>query len=105
MHTENETILQEAQRLVYGDREAAYSHPYTDFTRIASVWSGYLDGHPITPSDVAQMMVLLKVCRARVDIVHGRPPKRDSLVDTAGYAECASRVAEREVELAAERGR
>jgi 5'(3')-deoxyribonucleotidase len=94
-----ETVLEEAQRLVYGDREAAYSHPFNDFLRIARVWSGYLDGVNITPGDVAQMMVMLKSCRARVDIVHNRPVKRDTLVDIAGYGECARRVSEREAEL------
>jgi hypothetical protein len=90
------TVLQEAQKLVYGDREAAYSHPYDDFKRIAGMWSAYLDGVKITPQDVAQMMVLLKTARVRVDVVHGRKPKRDTLIDIAGYAECGSRVAEKE---------
>lgn len=92
-----ESVLQEAQRLVYGDREAAYSHPFDDFQRIARMWSGYLDGVKITPQDVAQLMVLLKVARVRVDVVHNRRPKRDTLVDIAGYSECGYRVSEREV--------
>lgn len=88
------TMLARAEKLVYGDREAAYSHPYDDFSRIAGVWSAYL-GVAITAADVAQMMIGLKMCRARVDIVHGRAVKDDTVVDEAGYAECASRINER----------
>lgn len=94
-----QTILEEAQSLVYGDREAAYSHPYDDFARIAGVWGSYI-GCAITPLDVAMLMAMLKVCRVKVDIDHFRPPKRDSLVDLAGYAECGNRVAERMAEMA-----
>lgn len=93
--TEPSTVLDEAKALVYGDREAAYGHPYHDFKRIADVWTGYLAGRSeLTPADVPQMMLLLKACRAAVDIERGKPPKHDTIVDEAGYAECAHRVAE-----------
>jgi hypothetical protein len=34
----SETILEEAQRLVHGDRGAAYGHPYDDYLCTAAFW-------------------------------------------------------------------
>jgi len=62
----------------YGDMEAS-------FGRIADFWSAYLN-IGITSWDVAQMMILLKVSRAKTS------RKRDTLVDIIGYAECAEKV-------------
>lgn len=81
------TVLQEAAALIDGDRAEQYGDPRESFARIAEMWTGYL-GVGITPADVAHMMILLKVSRAKTT-----PGHRDSLVDIAGYAALAERVA------------
>lgn len=48
---------------------------------ISEYWSEYLDKN-ITASDVAALMILLKVARIKND-----PRKVDSWVDVAGYAD------------------
>lgn len=75
-------VLQEAQALVLGDRNADYGHPRQEFERIARLWSAYT-GATIFPEDVPMMLILLKAARER----HAH--KRDNLVDIAGYALCA----------------
>jgi hypothetical protein len=86
-----QTILQEAQALVYGDREKQYSHPIRDYGKTAGMWSAFLKekllpGAVITPEEAVLMMVLLKVSR------EGFRHKRDNLVDGAGYFACAERI-------------
>lgn len=73
-----ETILEEAQRLVLGARQADYGHPFHDFSRTAMMWSAILD-RPISPEEVALCMVALKLSR------EVNKPKRDNRVDAAGY--------------------
>ena len=77
------SIIEEAKSIVAGDRANDYGDVNESFTRIAALWSAYT-GATITPWDVAQMMILLKVSRAKTS------QKRDTLVDIIGYAECAS---------------
>lgn len=74
----NETILEEAQRMVYGDRQADYGSVTENFSNIARLWS-VIVGKDITPEQVGLMMVTLKVARQM------NKPKRDNLVDGAGY--------------------
>lgn len=76
------SILDEAAAITSVDRQAAYGHPRANFGRIAALWSGYL-GFEVTPRQVALCMCLVKVARD----VHA--PKRDNLVDLAGYARTA----------------
>jgi hypothetical protein len=82
------TILEEAQKLVYGDRNAAYGHPHDDYTRTAKIWSAIL-GIDVTPLQACLCMIGVKISRE----VHGH--RRDTLVDIAGYADCCQRIAER----------
>ena len=82
-----ESITDEAKTIVAGDRASDYGDANESFTRIAKLWSAYT-GTIITPWDVAQMMILLKVSRAKTS------RKRDTLVDIVGYAECASKLEE-----------
>lgn len=79
------TILTEAQRLVFGPREADYGHPHTDFTRTAKIWSAILDTE-VTAKQAALCMVGVKLSRE----VHR--PKSDNRVDIAGYAAVADRI-------------
>ena len=81
-----ESILQEAIRCVCGEREQQYGSPENNFKTIADLWSTYLS-HDITPTDVAAMMILLKV--ARVSSGNG---KNDNWVDIAGYAACGGEL-------------
>lgn len=80
-----QTITDEAKAIVDGDRANDYGNANESFSRIAKLWSAYT-GITISPWDVAQMMILLKVSRAKTS------RKRDTLVDIVGYAECASKL-------------
>jgi hypothetical protein len=72
-------ILEEANSLVHGDRQAAYGHPLDDFSRTAKMWSAIL-GHEVTAEQVGLCMCAVKLSR------QVNKPKRDNLVDLAGYA-------------------
>jgi nucleoside 2-deoxyribosyltransferase len=84
------TVLQEADELIHGDRNASYGPPNQDFQRTASMWTGLLqfklkEGESIRSQDVAWMMMMLKASRAQ------HSDKRDHYVDAAGYAGCGWR--------------
>lgn len=82
-----ETILQEAQRLVHGDRNEAYGNPFDDFSKTARMWSVVL-GVDVTPEQVGLCMCCVKISRQ----LHA--PKRDNLTDLAGYAATVQMVVE-----------
>ncbi len=89
MSETTETVLQEAQRLVHGDRGAAYGHPSSDYQATVDMWRAmilrrYGVDVPLTPDFGCLMMMAVKLSR------EAGKPKRDNLVDAAGYAECAS---------------
>lgn len=67
-------------------RAQHYGDPRPNLERIAGLWSAYI-GRTLTAHDVAQMMVLLKVARAKIDPWH-----EDNYVDMVGYAEIAQQV-------------
>ena len=86
----DKTILQEAQELVFGPRQAIYGHPMDDFGRTARLWTAYLGPRApagVTAADVALMMCLLKMARLMES-----PDHRDSVTDLAGYAATYARV-------------
>lgn len=74
-----ETTLIEANRLINGDRQAAYGHPLDDFTRTGRMWAAILGIQEVTAEQVALCMVAVKVSR------ECQLHKRDNLVDMAGY--------------------
>lgn len=92
-YAEPESILQEAQRITRGDRNADYGHPLEDWSRIAEFWT-------IANQDILKpgasfdaergllMMILMKLSR---DLFQA---KRDTRVDIAGYADCMERTRE-----------
>jgi len=83
----SDNVLEEANQLIYGDRNKAYGHPRDNMGRIAELWSNYL-GYKVNPTDVTMMMILVKVARFR------HAPSRDNLVDIAGYAGVCDRLSE-----------
>lgn len=83
------SILTEAHKIVYGDRQRDYGHPAADFSRTASLANVLLGGklrEDLDARDVALFMVCVKLSR------EVNEHKRDNLVDAAGYLECLSRV-------------
>ncbi len=79
----SESILQEAHRLTHGDRNKDYGPPLDDYTRTANLVSALLAHklkEPLTASEMAMTMICVKLSRQ----VHS--PKRDNMVDAAGYA-------------------
>ncbi len=79
------SITQEAQDIVHGERQQDYGDMGESFRRIAGLWSAYLGRH-IDVFDVAKMMILLKVSRAK------NQNHRDSYVDIVGYVECIDKL-------------
>ena len=80
-------ILEEASNLVDGDRGEDYGHPIHDFARTAQIWEAIL-GCDVTPEQVALCMVGVKISR------QCNKPKRDNLVDGAGYFRCIEKIEE-----------
>lgn len=81
-------VLGRASELINGDRQRDYGDASRMFDSIARAWSGYLRTN-LTPVDVANMMVLLKVMRAAES-----PDKADNYVDMAGYAALAGELSD-----------
>lgn len=106
-------VTLEAHDLVFGDRNASYGHPLDDFTCTAACWTAYLkhktrarmvrtwkgearelrrflqifdEFFSADAEDVGPMMIHVKTSR------QANAPKRDSMADTAGYAETTERV-------------
>lgn len=75
--------LDAAAGCVLKDRQNQYGGPENNFERIAQMWNGYLGTNSIKPWDVAAMMILLKMARARFN-----PKREDDWIDAAGYAAC-----------------
>lgn len=77
------SILEEAHQLTHGDRNKSYGHPYEDYTCTAALMSAVLASklkEPLTAHEAALMMCCVKLSR------ESRVPKRDNLIDLAGYA-------------------
>jgi hypothetical protein len=90
-----EDVLIEANSLVYGNRQASYSHPMDDYTRTSALWNTILADklkESLTAEDAIMCMIMVKASRQ----VHKH--KRDNLVDMAGYAQCMQRVVMRRKE-------
>jgi hypothetical protein len=81
------TVMEEAQSLIYGDREKDYGKTSDNFADIAKGWE-VIAKTTITPEQVGLMMAWLKICRANKDNCE----KRDSLIDLAGYAGCIEKI-------------
>lgn len=87
--TTRKTILDAAEKCVCRDRQDTHGRPEDSFGAIADLWTAYLGtGQEIDPVDVANMMILLKIGRAKEN-----PKHQDNWVDMAGYAACAGEIA------------
>lgn len=81
-------VLDRAKEAVTQDRAATHGRPEDTFSLIADLWTVYLE-QEVTSVDVAHLMILLKVARAKQN-----PTYADNHVDVAGYGACASELAE-----------
>ena len=90
-----ETVLEEAQRLIFGDRQHDYGHPLDDFTRTGRMWGAILGIPDVAPELVGLCMVAVKVSR---EVNH---PKRDNRTDGPGYFGCVDMVHEERARRAA----
>ncbi len=73
-------LLTQAAELVGGERFRQYGDPPNSLGLVAALWSAYL-GTPVQAADVALLMALLKIARAR-----SGTPNIDHFRDLAGYA-------------------
>ena len=88
-------ILDEANKVVNGDRQADYDHPSRNFQRIADLWNGYMKARKpgeFTPVDVGYLMILAKIGRGVFKY------KADTYIDIAGYAACNDKIESSELE-------
>ena len=79
-------VLVEAAKLVAVERNAQHGTARQNLGLVAKLWSAYL-GVPIEAADVAALMILLKVARARTGA-----PLLDHFTDMAGYAGLAGEL-------------
>lgn len=73
-------ILDASKQIINGERQGTYGNAENSFAVIAGFWSVYLD-KPISPADVADMMILMKVARNSSGVY-----KEDNWIDICGYA-------------------
>lgn len=75
-----EETLDAAKKIICGERQGTYGKPEDSFGVISKLWSAYT-GNDISPSDVANMMILLKIARNSSGVY-----KDDNWIDICGYA-------------------
>jgi hypothetical protein len=78
---DEESILEEAERLVNGDRNDAYGPPWEDFARTVAIFNAWT-GHDLSPADGIRFLHAVKLSRE----VHAFG--RDNYVDGSGYLDC-----------------
>lgn len=88
-----QSICEIADYLVSFDRQSTYGHPYDNFTDIGRVWGMQLGLPDIPPETVGLMMVGVKLSREKFH------PKRDNLIDGAGFFKCVDMVNQKKKEL------
>ena len=91
----SETVLEEAQRIVDGDRGHSYGHPSDNHGCTAAMFAAYLSRTNnrtvvVTARDICWINILQKASR------DANRPKRDNLADTCGYARNAEMITERD---------
>lgn len=88
--TTRKTILDAATTCVCKERNDQYGEPEDCFQDIANLWAAY-KGVDFDPFDVAMMMALLKVARAKAN-----PKHTDNYIDLCGYGSIAGELANKE---------
>jgi hypothetical protein len=93
-----ESILQEADRIINGDRQRDYGHPFYDFSATVGMLnalgfrryakSDLKELRGLIPEDFADIMTCCKKSR------DWNMPKDDNLVDDAGYTGTKQKVRE-----------
>lgn len=83
-----ETILQEAQRIVYGDRAKSHGDFRDNFVVASNLYNGWT-GQNISVANAIQMLICLKMARQKAT-----PNGRDHYVDIAGYVELLGQLKE-----------
>ena len=84
-------ILDTAKKYVTKDRAATHGDAERNFGLIAAYWSAHLNKN-IKPHDVAVMMTLMKLARAR-----SNPKNTDNWIDGCGYLALGGEAAGEEV--------
>jgi len=79
-------IAYDATGTVANERMETHGDPESTHIAVSKMWTAYL-GVPISPAEVAQMMVLLKIARAH------RGYDRDHYLDQIGYVLIAESLA------------
>lgn len=82
-------ILDNAKTIINGERQGTYGNAEDNFASIAAFWSTYLNT-PIDSTDVANMMILMKVARNSSGVY-----KDDNYIDICGYAALGGEIAAR----------
>ena len=80
--------LEEAAKIVTGQRQFDYGNKYENHKNISDLWSAYL-GKEVLTHDVAICMLLVKVARLK----HRKT--EDCYLDMAGYAAIAGEINDR----------
>jgi hypothetical protein len=80
-------ILEEASRLINGDRQSDYGPPSENFNRVALGWELIL-GAEVSAEQVALCMAWLKIAR----LAGGGNSSDDSYIDGAGYLALAAEL-------------
>ncbi len=83
----DESVLDEAERLIHGERNDSYGDAREDFTRTGRLWAPILELETVTPHQVALCMAALKISREAFK------PARDNAVDGCGYLALAHDIA------------
>lgn len=84
---DSDSILEEAQEILEGERESDYGDPVANFNRISRIASSILD-YTISPEECVVVMMAVKLSREQYK------HKRDNLVDLVAYTEILNRVRE-----------
>ena len=79
-------ILDTAKAYITVDRANTHGDAEANFGLIAAYWSAHLNTN-IKPHDVAVMMTLLKLARAKSNPMHA-----DNAIDAAGYSALAGEI-------------
>lgn len=80
-------ILDKAKTIINGERQGTYGNAEDNFASIAAFWGTYLNT-PIDSTDVANMMILMKVARNASGVY-----KDDNHIDICGYAALGGEIA------------